>query len=250
MVGNSKDIKRTISKFVNDRKNPEQAEIDLLIARMLSHELGSTLPEDITLTLGSKVEFFLGMEDAENWIKKAVSALPQTNKYSMSKFLVSQIYIMHLLTSYLGTKNKNVYIQLLHDNVIKKVEEIENAKSSLSKHQLSPLVGKTLKGYDHSHVELIPSDRMEMYSKSENMKHLVESLENNNMQVGDALDILDNDIKSGFNKARKSTGSWLMSKKVSGKNIYLAIMCHPSQKEAINDELVYKTIKIAEKYLD
>ena len=250
MAGNSKDLKLIISKFVNDRKNPEQAEIDLLVARMLSHELGSTLPRDIILTLGSQIEFFIGMEDAESWVKKAVAAFPHTNKYSMSKFLVSQIYIMHLLTIYLGTKNKNVYIQLLYENVIRKIEEIENGESSLSKHQLSPLGGTILKGYDHSHVELMPSDRLEMYSKRENMKHLVESLENNNIQAGDALDILDNGIKSGRNKARKSTGSWLMSKKVSGKNIYLAIMCHPSKKGAINDELVYKTIKIAEKYLD
>ncbi len=250
MAGNSEDLKLVISKFVNDRKNPEQAEIDLFVARMLSHELGSTLPKDIILTLGSKVEFFIGMEEEENWVKKAVAAFPQTNKYTMSKFLVSQIYIMYLLTIYLGTKNKNVYIQLLYDNAIKKIEEIENVKSSLSKHQLSPLGGKILKGYDHSHVELMPSDRVEMYSKSENMKQLVETLENNNTQVGDALDILEHDIKSGCNKTRKSTGSWLMSKKVSGKNIYLAIMCHPSKKGAINDELVYKTIKIAEKYLD
>lgn len=232
----------------------------ILIARMIAHELGTKLPLDLINLLGQHETIFAEMEHTQKWLKLAKEHIK--DRYSLegdhskiSDFLASQIYIMDLLTIFLGKKDGKVFIQLVAGDILSTILDIEKSNNNFKKHnKLTPL-SKALKGYEHCHIELFPVNRLQMYSKPKNAETLkrVISYQIRNkekLDVKSALDTVDGEVlRSTNNQGRRSTGSWLISKQTEKGRIYLCASLHPNNHSFINDDYALKIIRVAERLL-
>lgn len=238
-----KDISYVV-KSIMDEIVPEVNDRTWIVEYLYRHKIGNKLPR------GKKFDFYRGVERSGAWLDLIkISNFKITNsRYSdrVSPFLLSQITLL----SYANVMSECVLRTDVVLDVIKVLEGDGGVTSSaqLLKRDVKFNGAGLFKGYEHSHVSLLPNSYLKMLAKPSVQKIIANHIATNSLEIN--LDEIDSAVNNiDVDKAGRMTGHWLITRTVNGSRYYLGVFPH-SRGVSLDDRWIYDAVIESERYLN